>query len=147
MGLIVRTAGAKRTKAELKRDYDYLLRLWENIREKTLHSIAPALIYEEEDLVKRAIRDLYDKDIDGVFVEGAAGFKEARDFMRMLMPSQAKKVQLYTEPDAAVRQAPRRGPPLADLFAGRAPALGRIPGDQPDRGAGRRRRELRPLHP
>jgi ribonuclease E len=98
MGLIVRTAGAKRTKAELKRDYDYLLRLWENIREKTLHSIAPALIYEEEDLVKRAIRDLYDKDIDGVFVEGAAGFKEARDFMRMLMPSQAKKVQLYVEP-------------------------------------------------
>ena len=98
MGLIVRTAGAKRTKAELKRDYDYLLRLWENIREKTLHSIAPALIYEEEDLVKRAIRDLYDKDIDGVFVEGAAGFKEARDFMRMLMPSQAKKVQLYAEP-------------------------------------------------
>jgi ribonuclease E len=98
MGLIVRTAGAKRTKAELKRDYDYLLRLWENIRETTLHSIAPALIYEEEDLVKRAIRDLYDKDIDGVFVEGQAGFKEARDFMRMLMPSQAKKVQLYTEP-------------------------------------------------
>ncbi|HEX3886747.1 MAG TPA: ribonuclease E/G [Phenylobacterium sp.] len=98
MGLIVRTAGAKRTKAELKRDYDYLLRLWENIRETTLHSIAPALIYEEEDLVKRAIRDLYDKDIDGVFVEGGAGFKEARDFMRMLMPSQAKKVQLYTEP-------------------------------------------------
>jgi len=98
MGLIVRTAGAKRTKAELKRDYDYLLRLWENIREKTLHSIAPALIYEEEDLVKRAIRDLYDKDIDNVFVEGEASFKEARDFMRMLMPSQAKKVQLYREP-------------------------------------------------
>ncbi|HMP62293.1 MAG TPA: ribonuclease E/G, partial [Phenylobacterium sp.] len=64
MGLIVRTAGAKRTKAEIKRDYEYLLRLWENIRETTLHSIAPALIYEEEDLVKRAIRDLYDKDID-----------------------------------------------------------------------------------
>src|SRR5437879_4270693 len=98
MGLIVRTAGAKRTKAELKRDYDYLLRLWENIRETALHSIAPALIYEEEDLVKRAIRDLYDKDIDGVFVEGESGFKEARDFMRMLMPSQAKKVQLYREP-------------------------------------------------
>jgi ribonuclease E len=97
MGLIVRTAGAKRTKAEIKRDYEYLLRLWENIRETTLHSIAPALIYEEEDLVKRAIRDLYDKDIDQVFVEGEAGFKEARDFMRMLMPSQAKKVQLYRE--------------------------------------------------
>ncbi|MBW8814654.1 MAG: ribonuclease E/G [Caulobacterales bacterium] len=98
MGLIVRTAGAKRTKAEIKRDYDYLLRLWENIREKTLHSIAPALIYEEEDLVKRTIRDLYDKDIDEVWVEGEAGYKEARDFMRMLMPSQAKKVQLYREP-------------------------------------------------
>jgi len=98
MGLIVRTAGAKRTKAEIKRDYEYLLRLWENIRETTLHSIAPALIYEEEDLVKRAIRDLYDKDIESVHVEGEAGFKEARDFMRMLMPSQAKKVQLYREP-------------------------------------------------
>jgi ribonuclease E len=98
MGLIVRTAGAKRTKAEIKRDYEYLLRLWENIRETTLHSIAPALIYEEEDLVKRAIRDLYDKDIEGVWVEGDAGFKEARDFMRMLMPSQSKKVQAYREP-------------------------------------------------
>ncbi len=73
MGLIVRTAGAKRTKAEIKRDYDYLLRLWENIRETTLHSVAPSLIYEEEDLVKRTIRDLYDKDIDEVLVEGEAG--------------------------------------------------------------------------
>jgi ribonuclease E len=98
MGLIVRTAGAKRTKAEIKRDYEYLLRLWENIRETTLHSIAPALIYEEEDLVKRTIRDLYDKDIDEVWVEGEAGFKEAREFMRMLMPSQAKKVMPYREP-------------------------------------------------
>ena len=98
MGLIVRTAGAKRTKTEIKRDYDYLLRAWENIRETTLHSIAPALIYEEEDLVKRAIRDLFDKDIDGVWVEGERGFRDARDFMRMLMPSQAKKVQLYREP-------------------------------------------------
>ncbi|HTX48869.1 MAG TPA: Rne/Rng family ribonuclease, partial [Caulobacteraceae bacterium] len=98
MGLIVRTAGAKRTKAEIKRDYDYLERTWEAIREKTLHSIAPALIYEEEDLVKRAIRDLYDKDIDGIWVEGEGGYKEARDFMRMLMPAQAKKVQAYREP-------------------------------------------------
>jgi ribonuclease E len=97
MGLIVRTAGAKRTKAELKRDYEYLMRLWEDIREKTLHSIAPALIYEEEDLVKRAIRDMYDKDLEGIWVEGEAGFKEAREFMRMLMPSQAKKVQPYRE--------------------------------------------------
>ncbi|WP_343699092.1 ribonuclease E/G [Caulobacter sp.] len=98
MGLIVRTAGAKRTKAEVKRDYEYLLRLWENIRDNTLHSVAPALIYEEEDLVKRAIRDMYDKDLDGIWVEGDAGYKEARDFMRMLMPSQAKKVFNYRDP-------------------------------------------------
>jgi ribonuclease E len=95
MGLIVRTAGAKRTKAEIRRDYEYLSRAWSQIRETTLHSIAPALIYEEEDLVKRAIRDLYDKDLDGIWVEGEAGFREARKFMRMLMPSQAGKIQLY----------------------------------------------------
>ena len=98
MGLIVRTAGAKRTKAEIKRDYEYLSRAWSNIRDTTLHSIAPALIYEEEDLVKRAIRDLYDKDIDGIWVEGEGGYREARDFMRMLMPSQAKKVLPYRDP-------------------------------------------------
>ncbi|HEY5411732.1 MAG TPA: ribonuclease E/G, partial [Caulobacteraceae bacterium] len=97
MGLIVRTAGAKRTKAEIKRDYEYLLRLWEDIRAKTLKSIAPALIYEEEDLVKRAIRDMYDKDVDGIVVEGENGYREAREFMRMLMPSQAKKIQLYRD--------------------------------------------------
>ena len=98
MGLIVRTAGAKRTKAEIKRDYEYLMRLWENIREMTLHSIAPALIYEEEDLVKRAIRDMYDKDLDGIVVEGEEGYREAKEFMRMLMPSQAKKITAYREP-------------------------------------------------
>jgi ribonuclease E len=105
MGLIVRTAGAKRTKAELKRDYEYLMRLWENIRDRTLHSIAPALIYEEEDLVKRAIRDMFDKDIEGVWVEGEAAFRDARDFMRMLMPSQAKKIQHYDEPTPLFVQA------------------------------------------
>jgi ribonuclease E len=98
MGLIVRTAGAKRTKAEIKRDYEYLMRLWENIRDVTLHSVAPALIYEEEDLVKRAIRDMYDKDLDGIVVEGEDGYREAKEFMRMLMPSQAKKIQAYREP-------------------------------------------------
>jgi len=98
MGLIVRTAGAARTKAEIKRDYEYLLRLWENIRDKTLKSIAPALIYEEEDLVKRAIRDMFDKDIDSIEVEGDVGYREARDFMRMIMPSQAKKIVHYREP-------------------------------------------------
>ncbi|HYC68714.1 Rne/Rng family ribonuclease [Brevundimonas sp.] len=95
MGLIIRTAGAKRTKAEIKRDYEYLLRLWETIRETTLASNAPALIYEEENLVRRAVRDMFDKDFDGIQVEGVEGFKEARDFMRVLMPSQSKKVHLY----------------------------------------------------
>ncbi|RZO69122.1 MAG: Rne/Rng family ribonuclease, partial [Parvularculaceae bacterium] len=97
MGLIIRTAGAKRTKAEIKRDYDYLTRLWETIRELTLKSIAPALIYEEASLIKRAIRDLYDKDIDKVLVEGEGGYREAKDFMKMLMPSHAKNVQPYKD--------------------------------------------------
>jgi ribonuclease E len=97
MGVIIRTAGAARTKAEIKRDYEYLLRLWETIREATLQSIAPALIYEEEDLVKRAIRDMYDKDVDSILVEGEEGYREARDFMRMIMPSQAKKVVQHKE--------------------------------------------------
>ena len=97
IGLIIRTAGASRTKIEIRRDADYLLRLWENIRELPLNSVAPALIYEEGNLVKRAIRDLYDKDIDGVLVEGEAAYKEAKAFMRMLMPSHAKKVQHYNE--------------------------------------------------
>ena len=95
MGLIIRTAGAKRTKAEIKRDYKYLLRLWETIRETTLASHAPSMIYEEENLVRRAVRDMFDKDFDGIQVEGVDGFKEARDFMRVLMPAQAKKVHLY----------------------------------------------------
>ncbi|MEL6363310.1 MAG: Rne/Rng family ribonuclease [Pseudomonadota bacterium] len=95
MALIVRTAGAKRTKIEIKRDYDYLLRIWDSVREMTLKSIAPCLIYEEASLVRRAIRDLYDKDIGKVVVEGEEGYREAKDFMRMLMPSHAKNVQRY----------------------------------------------------
>ena len=97
-GLIIRTAGAKRTKTEIKRDYEYLSRAWETIRDETLKSIAPALIYEESSLVKRAIRDLYDKDVDEVHVEGEAAYKEAKDFVRMLMPSHAKRVHLWKEP-------------------------------------------------
>ena len=97
MGLIIRTAGAKRTKAEIKRDYEYLLRMWESVRELTLRSTAPALVYEEGSLIKRSIRDLYDKDIDTVFVEGEEGYKEAKGFMRMLMPSHAKNVQPYKD--------------------------------------------------
>ncbi|MER2606137.1 MAG: ribonuclease E/G, partial [Siculibacillus sp.] len=98
MGVIVRTAGAARTKAEIKRDFEYLLRLWENVRELTLKSSAPKLVYEEGSLIKRSIRDLYNKDIDEVLVAGEDGYREAKDFMRMLMPSHAKNVQNYREP-------------------------------------------------
>lgn len=96
MGLIVRTAGKERIKTELKRDTDYLMRLWNTIREGTLNSTAPAMIYEEDDIIKRAIRDLYTKDIDEVLVEGEDGHKVARSFMKTLMPSHLKKVHLYT---------------------------------------------------
>ena len=97
MGLIVRTAGAQRTKTEIKRDYDYLLRLWESVRDLTLKSTAPALVYEEGSLVKRAIRDLYTKDVDEVMVEGDGAYREAKDFMKMLMPSHAKNVKAYKD--------------------------------------------------
>ncbi|MCC0078961.1 MAG: Rne/Rng family ribonuclease [Rhodobacter sp.] len=96
-GLIIRTAGANRTKAEIKRDYEYLFRVWEQIRELTLKSIAPAPIYEEGNLIKRSIRDLYNKDIDEVLVEGEGGYRTAKDFMKMIMPSHAKNVKLYAE--------------------------------------------------
>ena len=97
MGLIVRTAGAQRTKTEIKRDYDYLLRLWESVRDLTLKSQAPALVYEEGSLVKRAIRDLYTKDVDEVIVEGDEAYREVKDFMKMLMPSHAKNVKPYKD--------------------------------------------------
>jgi ribonuclease E len=96
-GLIIRTAGAKRTKPEIKRDYEYLMRLWEQIRELTLKSIAPARIYEEGDLIKRSIRDLYSREIEEVLVEGEAGYRTAKDFMRMIMPSHARQVIRYTD--------------------------------------------------
>ncbi|MBV8976220.1 MAG: Rne/Rng family ribonuclease [Alphaproteobacteria bacterium] len=98
MGLIIRTAGESRTKVEIKRDYEYLLRSWDAIRELTLQSTAPACVYEEGDLIKRAIRDLYNKDVGEVIVEGDEGYRNAKDFMRMLMPSHAKNVKLYKEP-------------------------------------------------
>lgn len=97
MGIILRTAGASRTKVEIKRDYEYLMRMWESVRELTLASVAPALVYEEGNLVKRSIRDLYNKDIDEVHVAGDEGYREAKDFMRMLMPSHAKSVKAYRE--------------------------------------------------
>ncbi len=97
-GLIIRTAGAKRTKTEIKRDYEYLQRMWEQIRELTLNSIAPAKIYEEGNLIKRSIRDLYSREIDEVLVEGEVGYRTAKDFMKMIMPSHAKNVKLYADP-------------------------------------------------
>jgi ribonuclease E len=97
MGVILRTAGASRTKAEIKRDFEYLMRLWENVRDLTLKSSAPCLVYEEGSLIKRSIRDLYNKDIDEVLVAGEEGYREAKDFMRMLMPSHAKNVQPYRD--------------------------------------------------
>ncbi|HMS21524.1 Rne/Rng family ribonuclease [uncultured Sphingorhabdus sp.] len=98
MGCIIRTAGLARTKPEIKRDFDYLARLWDEIRERTLKGAAPMLIHSDSDLVKRAIRDIYNKDIDDVLVEGADGYKAAKDFMKLLMPSHAKRVQHYADP-------------------------------------------------
>jgi ribonuclease E len=98
MGLIVRTAGAQRTRPEIKRDFDYLLRLWESVRTLTLQSQAPSLVYEEGSLIKRSIRDLYTKEVTEVVVEGEEAYREAKDFMKMLMPSHAKNVKLYKEP-------------------------------------------------
>jgi ribonuclease E len=97
MGVILRTAGANRTKSEIKRDFEYLLRLWENVRELTLRSTAPKLVYEEGSLIKRAIRDLYSREIEQIVVAGEPAYREAKDFMRMLMPSHARNVHLYRD--------------------------------------------------
>ncbi|MCJ8158810.1 Rne/Rng family ribonuclease [Sphingomonas sp. LaA6.9] len=97
MGCIVRTAGLQRTKTEIKRDFDYLARLWDEIREKTLSSSAPALVYGDSDLIKRAIRDIYNRDIEEVIVEGEEGYRQAKDFMKLLMPSHARRVQPYSD--------------------------------------------------
>jgi ribonuclease E len=98
MGCIVRTAGLQRTKTEIKRDFDYLARLWDELREKTLRSAAPALIHSDSDLIKRAIRDIYNRDIEEVVVEGEEGYRAAKDFMKLLMPSHARKVKPYSDP-------------------------------------------------
>ncbi|MGB3722910.1 MAG: ribonuclease E/G, partial [Pacificimonas sp.] len=115
MGVIVRTAGASRTKTEVKRDFDYLSRLWDGIRKTTLASAAPALIHEDSDLIKRAIRDLYTREIDEVLVDGEAGFKDAKGFMKLLMPSHAKKVQHYSDA-VPIYQRYRIEEQLADMY-------------------------------
>ena len=98
MGLIVRTAGANRPKPEIIRDCEYLLNQWDQIRDLTMKSVAPTLIYEEANLIKRAIRDVYSRDVDDILVDGEQGWRAARDFMRMLMPTHARKVQLWKDP-------------------------------------------------
>ena len=105
MGLIIRTAGANRPKPEIIRDCEYLLSQWDQIRDLTMNSIAPTLIYEEANLIKRAIRDVYSRDVDDILVDGEAGWKAARDFMRMLMPTHAKKVQLWRDPQPLFSKA------------------------------------------
>ena len=105
MGVILRTAGAARTPVEVRRDFEYLLRLWETVRELTLKSSAPTLVYEEGSLIKRSIRDLYNSDIDEITVAGEAGYNEARDFMRMLMPSHVKNVHAYRDPQPIFAKA------------------------------------------
>ncbi|MGE6692028.1 MULTISPECIES: Rne/Rng family ribonuclease [Sphingobium] len=105
MGCIVRTAGLQRTKPEIKRDFDYLARLWDEIREKTLSAAAPELIHNDSDLIKRAIRDIYNKDIEEVIVEGEHGYKAAKDFMRLLMPSHARRVKQYADPVSLFQRA------------------------------------------
>ncbi|HIJ64253.1 MAG TPA: ribonuclease E/G, partial [Rhodospirillaceae bacterium] len=104
MAVIIRTAGSLRTKPEIKRDYEYLLRLWDSVRDLTLKSTAPALVYEEANLIKRSIRDLYSRDIDDILVDGEEGYRLAKDFMRMLTPSHAKKVQLFKDPGTTLFQ-------------------------------------------
>ncbi len=97
MGCIVRTAGLQRTKTEIRRDFDYLARLWDEIRENTLKSAAPALIHNDSDLIKRAIRDIYNREVEEVVVEGEDGYRQAKDFMRLLMPSHARRVKQYAD--------------------------------------------------
>ena len=105
MGVILRTAGAARTKQEVRRDFEYLLRMWETVRETTLASSAPTLVYEEGSLIKRSIRDLYSKEIDEIVVAGDEGFREARDFMRLLMPGATNAVVPYRDPQPVFAKA------------------------------------------
>jgi len=135
MGVIIRTAGANRTKLEIKRDYEYLLRLWDQIRELTLQSNAPACVYEEGDIIKRAIRDLYNKDVTEILVEGEDGYKNAKDFMRMLMPSHAKNVKPY-RPHSDFPETPHRGAAGCHVPADRHAKVRRLYCHQSDGSAG-----------
>ena len=147
MGLIVRTAGLSRTKTEIKRDFDYLARLWDEIRERTLGSTAPALIYRDSDLIKRAIRDLYHREIDEVIVEGEEGYKAARGFMKLLMPSHVKKVSQHGETTPLFQRHGVEDQLSRHVPAGRPAEERRLSRHQPDRGPGLDRHQLGPLDP
>ncbi len=142
MGVILRTAGASRTKAEVKRDFEYLLRMWETVRETTLASSAPTLVYEEGSLIKRAIRDLYSKEVEEIVVAGETGYREARQFMRLLMPSHVNSVQLYRDTSPVFAKAGRRISARRDVLQPGDAEVGRLHRHQPDRGAGRDRRQF-----
>ena len=146
MGVILRTAGASRTKTEVKRDFEYLLRLWETVRDLTLKSTAPMLVYEEGSLVKRSIRDLYNKDIDEILVAGEDAHKEAKDFMRMLMPSHAKNVKPYRDTLPIFTRNGIESQLDVDVHTRHAIALRRLHRAQSGRGTGRDRRQFRTRH-
>ena len=143
MGVIIRTAGANRTKQEIKRDFEYLLRQWDAVRDLTLRSTAPMPVYEEGNLIKRTIRDLYSKDVDDILVEGEQGFDEAHGFMTMLMPSHADAVKHYRDPVPLFQRYGVEDRARQHVQSDRAFAIGRLHRHQSDRSAGRRRRELR----
>jgi ribonuclease E len=138
VAVIVRTAGSERTKVEIKRDYEYLLRLWGEIRDTTLASIAPNLIYEEANLIKRAMRDLYQSDMDEILVDGEEGQKHAKAFMKSLMPSHARKVKLYKDPTVPLFYRHQ----VEHAQRDRAAQIGRLHRHQHDRGLGRHRCQL-----
>ena len=145
MGVILRTAGASRTKAEIKRDFEYLLRMWETVRETTLASSAPTLVYEEGSLIKRAIRDLYSKEVEEIVVAGETGYREARQFMRLLMPSHVNSVQLYRDTAPVFAKAGVESQLELDVLEPGHAEVGRLHRHQPDRGAGGDRRQLGPI--
>ena len=146
MGVILRTAGASRTKIEIKRDFEYLLRMWETVRDLTLKSTAPKLVYEEGSLVKRSIRDLYSKDIDEVIVAGVRGLSGGQGFHAHAHAEPCQERQTLRRHPAAVVALRRRKPARRHVLAGRATALRRLHRAQSGRSAGRDRRQFRPRH-
>ena len=145
MGIILRTAGASRTKPEIKRDFEYLIRMWETVRDMTLKSQAPTLVYEEGSLIKRSLRDLYNKEIDEILVAGEAGYQRSARLHEDADALQRARGAAISRRPAAVLADGRREPARCDVLADRAIALRRLHRHQPDRGAGLDRRQLRPV--